>query len=95
MLIFGLCEGVSLLRKITITVDDVTLDCLRAMHEVNGIPYSAAIRRAVLSYYQDKFATPPAQKKQAVCWWQCGEGGYYVIRFQRAYEMSSKEIFRP
>lgn len=63
MLIFGLCEGVSLLRKITITVDDVTLDCLRAMHEVNGIPYSAAIRRAVLSYYQDKFATPPAQKK--------------------------------
>lgn len=63
MLIFGLCEGVSVLRKITITVDDVTLDCLRAMHEVNGIPYSAAIRRAVLSYYQDKFATLPAQKK--------------------------------
>lgn len=63
MLNFVFCEGVSLLRKITITVDDVTLDCLRAMHEVNGIPYSAAIRRAVLSYYQDKFATPPAQKK--------------------------------
>lgn len=52
------------MRKITITVDDVTLDCLRAMHEVNGIPYSAAIRRAVLSYYQDKFATPPAQKNR-------------------------------
>lgn len=51
------------MRKITITVDDVTLDCLRAMHEINGIPYSAAIRRAVLSYYQDKFATLPAQKK--------------------------------
>ena len=51
------------MRKITITVDEATLDCLRAMHEVNGIPYSAAIRRAVLSYYQDKFATPSAQKK--------------------------------
>lgn len=61
-LIFGLCEGVSLLRKITITIDDVTLDCLRAMREF-GIPCSAAIRLAVLAYYQDKFATPPAQKK--------------------------------
>ena len=47
-------EGVSLLRKITITVDDVTLNCLRAMRELNGIPYSAAVRRAVWSYYQDK-----------------------------------------
>ena len=63
MLNFGLCEGVSILRKITITVDDVTLDCLRAMREFDGIPYSAAIRHAVLSYYQDKFATLPAQKK--------------------------------
>lgn len=62
MPIFGLCEGVSLLRKITITVDDVTLDCLRAMREF-GIPCSAAIRRAVWAYYQDKFVTPPAQKK--------------------------------
>lgn len=63
MLTFGLCEGgVFLLRKITITVDDVTLDCLRAMREF-GIPCSAAIRLAVLAYYQDKFATPPAQKK--------------------------------
>lgn len=62
-LIFGLCEGVFLLRKITITVDDVTLDRLRAMRELNGIPYSAAIRLAVLSYYQDKFSLPPAQKK--------------------------------
>ena len=61
MLIFGLCKGASLLRKITITVDDVTLDCLRAMREF-GIPCSAAIRRAVLAYYQDKFATLPAQK---------------------------------
>lgn len=28
--------------------------CLRAMREFNGIPYSAAVRRAVWSYYQDK-----------------------------------------
>lgn len=59
----GAVKGVSFLRKITITIDDVTLDCLRAMRELNGIPYSAAIRRAVLSYYQDKFSLPPAQKK--------------------------------
>lgn len=63
MLIFGLCEGVLLLRKITITVDDATLDCLRAMREFRGTPYSAAIRLAVLSYYQDKFSIPPAKKK--------------------------------
>lgn len=63
MLSFGLCEGVSLLRKITITVDDGTLDCLRAMRQFNGVPYSAAIRLAVLSYYQDKFTTSSDQKK--------------------------------
>lgn len=63
MLIFGLCEGVFVLRRISITVDDVTLDCLRAMRELNGIPYSAAIRRAVLFYYHDKVSTPPAKKK--------------------------------
>lgn len=51
------------MRKITITVDDVTLECLRAMRELNGIPYSAAIRRAVWAYYQDKVTSPPAQKK--------------------------------
>lgn len=62
-LIYVCCEGVSLLRKITITVDDATLRCLRAMRELNGIPYSAVIRRAVLAYYQDKFSIPPAQKK--------------------------------
>lgn len=61
--IFGLCEGGVFLRKVTITIDDVTLDCLRAMRELNGTPYSAAIRLAVLSYYQDKFSFPPAQKK--------------------------------
>lgn len=63
MLKFVFCEGVSLLRKITITVDDVTLDCLRAMRELNGVPYSSAIRLAVLAYYQDNFATPPVQNK--------------------------------
>lgn len=63
MLTSALCEGMFLLRKITITVDEVTLDCLRAMREFSGIPYSAAIRRAVLSYYQDKFSFPPALKK--------------------------------
>lgn len=51
------------MRKITITVDDVTLDCLRAMRELNGTPFSAAIRLAVLSYCQDKVSSPPAQKK--------------------------------
>lgn len=40
------------MKKITITVDEGTLDCLRAMREINGVPYSAAIRRAVLAYYQ-------------------------------------------
>lgn len=62
-LIFGFCEGVSLLRRITITVDNVTLDCLRAMRELNGTPFSAAIRLAVLSYYQDKVSVSPAKKK--------------------------------
>lgn len=63
MLIYGFCEGAFLLRKITITVDDVTLDCLRAMRELNGIPYSAAIRLAVWAYYQDKFPVLAAKKK--------------------------------
>lgn len=62
-LIFGLCEGVFLLRKITITVDDKTVDCLRAFREVFGVSYSAVIRRAVLAYYQDKLSASPAQKK--------------------------------
>lgn len=56
-------RGCLFLRKITITVDDVTLDCLYAMRELNGIPYSAAIRLAVLAYYQDKVFSPPAEKK--------------------------------
>ncbi len=63
MLICGLCEGVFILRKITITVDEGTLECLRAFREVFGIPYSAAIRRAVFSYYQDMFSLPASKKK--------------------------------
>lgn len=59
----GFVKGVFFLRKITITVDDVTLDCLRAMRKLNGTPYSAAIRLAVLAYYHDKVSFPPAQKK--------------------------------
>lgn len=51
------------MRKITITVDDTTLDCLRAMREGYGVPYSIAIRRAVLAYYQDKFSVLAAKKK--------------------------------
>lgn len=62
MLIYGLCEGVSFLRKITITVDEGTLECLRAFREVFGIPYSAVIRRAVWAYYQDKFSVLPDNK---------------------------------
>lgn len=55
-------RGVLLLIKITITVDDATLNCLRVMREVNGVSHSAAIRLAVLSYYQEKFFVSPAEK---------------------------------
>lgn len=51
------------MRKITITVDEGTLEWLRIMRERDGIPYSAAIRRAVWAYYQDKFLVPAAKKK--------------------------------
>lgn len=63
MLIFGLCEGVSLLRKITITVDEGTLECLRAFREVFGVSHSAVIRLAVWAYFQDKFSASSAKKK--------------------------------
>lgn len=62
MLTFGLCEGVSFLRKITITVDDGTLECLRIFREIFGISHSAVIRRAVWAYYQDKLSPPPVRK---------------------------------
>lgn len=51
------------MKKITITVDDVTIDCLRAMRELNGTPFSAAVRLAVLTYYQSKVAISPAKEK--------------------------------
>lgn len=63
MLTFALCEGVFLLRKITITVDEGTLECLRAFREIFGISHSAVIRRAVWAYYQDKFSIPCDNKK--------------------------------
>lgn len=56
-------RGVLVLRKITITVDEGTLECLRAFREIYGIAYSAVIRRAVLAYYQDKFSVPATKKK--------------------------------
>lgn len=56
-------RGCLFLRKITITIDDVTLDRLRAMRVLNGTSYSAAIRLAVLAYFQDNFSVPPAKKK--------------------------------
>lgn len=62
-LIFGLCEGVFLLRKITITVDEGTLECLRAFREIFGISQSAVVRRAVFAYYQDRFSVAPPAKK--------------------------------
>ena len=63
MLTFWFCEGVFLLLKITITVDEGTLECLRAFREVFGTPYSAVIRRAVWAYYQDKFSVPSDNRK--------------------------------
>lgn len=63
MLSFGLCEGVLLLRKITITVDEGTLECLRAFREVFGVSFSGCIRRAVWAYFQDKFSVPSDKKK--------------------------------
>lgn len=58
MSIYGFCEGVFILKRITITVDEDTIECLRAFREVFGIPCSALVRRAVLAYYQDKFSIP-------------------------------------
>lgn len=59
----GFVRGVFLLKKITITVDEGTLKCLRAFREIYGIAYSAVIRRAVWSYYQDKFSVSSDNKK--------------------------------
>lgn len=51
------------MRKITITVDEGTLECLRAFREIFGVSHSAVIRRAVLAYYEDKLSISPAKKK--------------------------------
>ena len=59
----GSVRGVFLLKKITITVDEGTLECLRALHEIFGISHSAVIRRAVWAYYQDKLSIEPAKEK--------------------------------
>ena len=67
------------MRKITITVDDVTLDCLRAMREF-GIPCSAAIRRAVWAYYQDNFSyILPVQKNRSSVGSSAAEVDYYDL----------------
>lgn len=58
----GFVRGVFLLKKITITVDEGTLECLRAFREVYGIAYSAVIRRAVWAYFQDKFSISSVKK---------------------------------
>lgn len=67
------------MRKITITIDEATLDCLRAMRELNGVPYSAAIRFAVLAYYQDKFSAPPDKKNRPSVGISAAEVGYYAV----------------
>ena len=59
----GFVRGLFLLKKITITVDEGTLECLRVFREVNGISYSALIRRAVWAYFQDKFPISRCMKR--------------------------------
>ena len=51
------------MRKMTITVDEGTLERLRAFREVFGTSQSAVIRRAVCAYYQEMFSLPAAKKK--------------------------------
>lgn len=72
-------RGVSFLRKITITIDDATFDCLRAMREYGGVPYSAAIRLAVLFYYQDKFPGLDAKKNRPSVGSSAAEANYYAV----------------
>lgn len=59
----GFVRGCFFLKKITITVDEGTLECLRAFREVFGISQSAVVRRAVCDYYQNKLPFLSAQKK--------------------------------
>ena len=67
------------MRKITITVDDGTLDSLRAFRRIFGISHSAVIRRAVWAYYQDKLSIPPAQKNRPSVGSSAAEVDYYAI----------------
>lgn len=67
------------MRKITITIDEDTLECLRAFREIFGIPYSAVIRRAVCAYYQDKLSIPPVKKNRPSVGSSAAEVDYYVI----------------
>lgn len=67
------------MHKITITVDDATLDCLRAMRELSGVPHSAAIRLAVLAYYQDKFSVLAAKKNRPSVGSSAAEVDYYAV----------------
>lgn len=79
MLTFVFCEGALVLRKITITIDEGTLECLSAFREIDGIPYSALIRRAVWAYYQDKFLDPAAKKNRPSVGSSAAEVDCYVI----------------
>lgn len=65
--------------KITVTVDDATLHCLRVMREVSGVSHSAAIRLAVLSYYQDKFFVSPEKKNRPSVGGSAARVDYYAI----------------
>lgn len=67
------------MRKITITVDEGTIECLRAFREIFGIPYSAVIRRAVGAYYQDKFSVPAAKKNRPSVGSSAAEVDYYAV----------------
>lgn len=67
------------MRKITITVDEGTLECLRAFREVDGVSYSALIRRAVWAYFQDKFSVPPVEKNRPSVGSGAAEVDYYDL----------------
>lgn len=79
MLIYGFREGAFLLKKMTISVDEGTLECLRAFREIYGIAYSAVIRRAVWAYFQDKFSVPPAKKYRPSVGSSAAAVDYYAI----------------
>lgn len=67
------------MRKITITVDEGTLECLRVMREINGIPYSASIRCAVRAYYQALFSVPSEKKSRPSVGSSAVEVDYYAV----------------